>query len=340
MAEVAVQSDSDVHRVLKDISDLGLEKYTRDLDRRGYTVIPPEIASPNGLAERMLEACLDIAEQRNGVRPDLETGSTHANLGIETTATRRGKPGERKLRGRMPVMTDDVDSPVGDVMQCILVEDPVFEESLMNPVLIALSSYLCGYRMMLSGMGCWMKGPNKSPFNLHSDSPIPSPMAPQAVVCQCTYALTDYNRENGGVVIVPGSHKFCRHPTPDEASMKNGGNDLGVQIEAKAGSLIIWHGNTWHGAMNRTARGLRVSVTNFMVRPFIHALEDFSGNLPQEMLDRNSSRFALVTQHGVAQPRLNQEDGQMKTARANKYVSAHQKESETLARSGKNDWLN
>ncbi len=36
-------------------------------------MIPPEIATPNGLAERMLEAVLDVAERRNGERPDLET---------------------------------------------------------------------------------------------------------------------------------------------------------------------------------------------------------------------------------------------------------------------------
>ena len=30
----------------------------------------------------MLAACLDIAERRNGERPDMETGATHANLPI------------------------------------------------------------------------------------------------------------------------------------------------------------------------------------------------------------------------------------------------------------------
>ena len=78
---------------------LGLQTYVADLDARGYTVIPPEIATPNGLAERMLEAVLDIAERRNGERPDLETGSTHAHLGIETTSTRRAKG---RPKGRLP----------------------------------------------------------------------------------------------------------------------------------------------------------------------------------------------------------------------------------------------
>ena len=91
MAAVAITSETEVDRAWNEICRLGLQTYVADLDARGYTVIPPEIATPNGLAERMLEAVLDIAERRNGERPDLETGSTHAHLGIETTSTRRAE---------------------------------------------------------------------------------------------------------------------------------------------------------------------------------------------------------------------------------------------------------
>ena len=70
-------SDS-LEMVWEEIRSMGLETYIADLDAHGYTVIPPEIASPGDLAERMLTAALDVAERRNGVRPDLETGSTHA----------------------------------------------------------------------------------------------------------------------------------------------------------------------------------------------------------------------------------------------------------------------
>ena len=51
-------------------------------------------------------------------------------------------------------------------MQSIYWENPVFEESIMNPVLLAMATYLCGYGVILSAMGCWMKGPNYSNFNL------------------------------------------------------------------------------------------------------------------------------------------------------------------------------
>ena len=87
MAEAATTLESDRDRLWNEICDLGLETYIADLDAHGYTVIPPEIASPDGLAERMLEACLDIAERRNGERPDLETGSTRCATFVATRAS-------------------------------------------------------------------------------------------------------------------------------------------------------------------------------------------------------------------------------------------------------------
>jgi hypothetical protein len=324
MAEVVTaRAESGLDRAWNDICTLGLQTQIADLDARGYTVIPPEIASPNGLRERMLEAVLNIAERRNGERPDLETGATHANLPITTTA----KPRERgRLKGRMPTLTEDRDSPVGDVMKSMLLEDPVFEESLMNPALLAMASYLCGYNVVVSSMNCWMKGPNDSTFRLHTDTPLPSPLPNQALVCQCLYLLTDYNRLNGGTAFVPGSHKWCRQPTGQETLVGEGGNDQAVPIEAAAGSLLVWHGNTWHGAFNRVAPGLRVSVHNYMVRPFIRTREDLIGRMPQEVLDRNPSRFAILTQQGIPAGRVNQDDEQAKAAHAQKYNAAYEKE--------------
>ena len=104
MAETAARTDVGLDHMWKEINDLGLQPYIEHLDSNGYTVIPPEIANPNGLVERMLETCLDISERRNGERPDL-----------------------MRSKNRRP------DSPVGDTMKALLLEDPVFEEALDEP---------------------------------------------------------------------------------------------------------------------------------------------------------------------------------------------------------------
>ncbi len=324
MAVAIANSESGLDRVWNEICELGLQTYVADLDTHGYTVIPPEIASPNGLADRMLAACLDIAERRNGERPDMETGSTHANLPITPrgSSVKEGRP-----KGRMPLgQRDAPDSPVGDIMHSIFFEDEVFEDALMNPVLLAMATYLCGYSVVLSGMGCWMKGPNKSTFRLHTDTPLASPLPPQSMVCELMYVLTDFNRENGGTAFVPGSHRLCRNPDGREAIIGEGGNQDVVPVEAKAGSLVVWTGKTWHGSYNRTATGLRVSVPVYMVRPFIRTQENFIGRVPQEMLDRHPSRFAILMQQGVVPGYENPIDEAAKASYAEQFVSAYAEE--------------
>ncbi len=294
----------------REVREHGLEPYIADLDAHGYTVIPPEVASPDGLAERMLTAVLDVAERRNGVRPNLDTGDTHANF-----------------KGRFAAFSGaDGDSPIGDLMQSILLEDPVFEEALMNPVLLAMATYLCGYSVVLSSMGCFMKGPNVSTFTLHTDTPLPSPLPPQALVCNCTYVLTEFNRANGATAFVPGSHRWCRAPIGREAVVGGEhGNPAAVAVEAAPGSLVCWHGNTWHGAFNRTAPGLRASVPVYMSRPFIRTQEDLVGRIPEATLSRNPPRFAILTQQGISYGYASQEDSIERADRALKYSAAYAK---------------
>ncbi len=307
MTDANGNGQTNLDRAWAEIRELGLESYVADLDAHGYTIIPPAIATPNGLAERMLEAALDVSERRNGVRGDLENGSTHAGF-----------------KGRFASFApEDGDSPIGDLMQSLLFEDRVFEEALMNRVLLAMATYLCGYSVVLSSMGCFMKGPNQSTFSLHSDTPLPAPLPPQALVCNMTYALTDFNRENGSTAFVPGSHKWCRNPIGREAIVGEGGNEQAVAVECSAGSLLVWHGNTWHGAFNRTAPGLRVSVPVYMSRPFIRTQEGLIGKIPQEMLDRHPSRFAILTQQGILYGYESQDDSIARAERAGKFLAAY-----------------
>src|SRR5688572_25135644 len=95
---------------LAEVRRLGLEKNIAELDAYGFTVLPPEISGPPGLADRIRQAMLEVAERRSGVTPDVSTGETH-----------RDKP-----RG------------VGQHMYYLLLEGGVFEEALVNPAALAL----------------------------------------------------------------------------------------------------------------------------------------------------------------------------------------------------------
>ena len=280
-----VGPDPLVEKIWGEIRALDLESHIAELEVKGYTLIGPEIACPNGLAGRLLEASLDVAERRNGVRPNLLAQARQAPDHAEMFEGALG--------------AEEGDSPIGDLMQFVVLEGRVFEEALMNPVVLAMASYLCGYSSTLLTMACVVKGPNRTPLPLHADSLGTSPLQALATECNMTYALTDYSRENGATVFVPGSHKWCRQPLGEERNVLD--NPRAVPVDCPAGSLICWHGNTWHGALNRTAPGVRVSVIVDFVRKHIRPQENLHGKVPRKVLDRNPPRFAVLTHQGFPQ---------------------------------------
>ncbi len=309
VAESAAERSIDpLERVWQEVTELGLGSHVAELDTHGFTIIPPAIASPNGLADRLLTAVLDVAERRRGVRPDLETGSTHAGF------TGRYAEG-------------DGDSPWGDLLHSLIFEGEVFEEALMNPVLLAMTTYLCGYGMVLSSMQAFLKGPNRTSFGLHCDTLLPPPLPPQALICNATYVLTEFNRENGSTAFLPGSHKWCRGPQPYEAEIGEGGNPNVIAVEAEPGSMVVWHGNTWHGAFNRRASGLRVSIPVLMARPSMRTEEDLFGRAPKDVLERNSARFAYLVQQGIIFGFHSDESAERRVTKATDNVIAYSKES-------------
>ncbi|MGE0829347.1 MAG: phytanoyl-CoA dioxygenase family protein [Hyphomonadaceae bacterium] len=241
----------------EEIKALGLEKNIAELEVLGYTVVPPEKAAPKGFAARLREAILDVVERREGVRPDLTRNMENNGSGF----------------GRMA--------------NYMLLEAPVFQEAILNPIAMALTTYTVGVNAFCSTATAQLKGPgNSGDLELHSDNVlIPEPFPHYNQVCNVTWALTDYTRENGAICFVPGSHRYCRHPMAGEALQHR------VPIETPAGSLIFWGGNTWHGAFERTAPGTRVNILFAMFRAHLAPQEPYREDVTQEMLDRHPPRF-------------------------------------------------
>ena len=260
-AVAAVAEDLD--EVLGGLRALRLEAHAAELDAQGLTVVPPERTAPAGFAARLREAVLQLAERRPKAQ-------------LHTTA---GQAGETW-------------------MWRILFAGRVFEEALMNPAGLALVSHLLGNSAKLSSSSALIKNPAPGPakpLGLHSDNRgVPAPFAPYAQVAAVTWALTDYSLENGALGYLPGSHKLCRQPTPDESL------DAVVPVQAPAGSLIVWHGHTWHGPFPRTAPGLRISALFYFCREYMATQERYGDAVPPQLLARNPTRFRTLM--GLADP--------------------------------------
>jgi len=253
--------DTALGRITAELDRLDLGAAVAELDAHGLTVVPPERVDAPVTAMR--ERVLDLAEQRNGTRPDLASGATHTNVCYPT-------------------------------LYYFLFEDAIFEQWLLHPVQRVLVDYLLGEQCVLHATTVFMKGPTEPPvpglqLALHSDQQmLPDPFPSYAVIAGATLLLTEYTRENGAFAFVPGSHRAGRHPARGEAT------ERAVAVEAPAGSLLVHHGALWHGSFGRTTPGLRMGLAYAYSRMFVAPLEGFREHVTKEILDRNPPRFARL----------------------------------------------
>ncbi len=248
--------------LFREMRTLELDPHIAELDAFGFTVVPPEKVAPPEFQQRILDAILAVHERRSGQRID--------DLGNA----------EIKHKGAL--------------YHGMIFDDPIFEEMLMNPVVRALAHYLCGRSAVLSDFAGFLRSQGSQTLALHSDTAgAPPPLPEYAQVCNVTWIHTDYSRENGALSIVPGSHRLCRQPAPYESD--GYGDDALVKpiaIEAKAGSIVCWHGNTWHGAWDRQVPGVRVNTIIYFCRSYMRPLVDFAARASEDALARHPPEFA------------------------------------------------
>lgn len=252
----------DLNDIYQDIRTLGLESNLAELEAYGFTVV--EDALTQDETDYFRNRILEITEERIGKPLDLENETDYKDLGF---------------------------------IPYLLYKDPAFKKSVINPKTLTLITYLLGKRRILSSLGCHLKGPGGQGLLLHSDTGngVPDPFPPYSQVANCNYALTDYTEENGALAMVPGSHRMARQPTAGEKGLTgNERNPHVIPIEVRAGSAIVWHGNTWHGSFPRAKPGLRVNLSNFYCREYIQPQEDYRNTVPADFLDDADSELASL----------------------------------------------
>lgn len=116
--------------------------------------------------------------------------------------------------------------------------------------------------------------------------------------CNATWTLTEYTKDNGALAYVPGSHR-SQQPYPGPGSA-----DLAIPVECPKGSVIIWHGATWHGAYPRLNPGVRLAVTPYYCHRVITTQEQLFATTTQEEIEAcdDPETFARLTWQHDSEP--------------------------------------
>lgn len=212
---------------------------------------------------------------------------------------------EKKLNRSIDLENEDSDDLQGvSLASYLLFEDRVFEEIAQSERPLALIYYLLGRSALLSSMTCHFKASGGAPLALHSDNGngIPAPYSMISQVANVNYALTDYSKEQGALAIVPGSHRLCRSPQPQETILAGERcNPNAVAMDLQPGDCVVWHGNTWHGSFIRETPGIRVNLAVYFCRQYIVTQEKFNEYVPQEFLTRHQGNERLLDLLGQKQ---------------------------------------
>ena len=251
----------------KRIRELGLEENIFELDSYGFTVVPPDKVADQAFFERMRSTVLRICKERTGIDFDLNSNGSFGDY--------KAQP---QTDGQF-------------LLFYLLMADCVFEEWVLNPTLYSLIDYLMRGQQQISSITSFVKWKGeRETLGLHTDCPPDRDGRLPACsdVANAAYCLTDYTLENGAIAMVPGSHLYCRQPRRGE------GEDSAIPVEAEAGSLIVWHGNTWHGAFEKKTDGLRLNVTTYHCHRRLKNQENYQWRVTEEMLKRNPPEFARL----------------------------------------------
>ena len=262
-------------RLAPEIHELGLEEYVLQLEVDGLAVVPPDV---HGVSEEQMDELagwlLRRAEEIVGCPFDLDDGPAAPVEFVDPDHVLAELAGET-----------DPQAPSQFLIQQLCSGDRMFRDLAVNPVAVALIRHMIGstatrfssHNAFIKWQGEYGYGPN---LGLHCDQlAVPLPWGRNALTANTNWCLTDYTYEGGALAYVPGSHRRMTPPTFSDAVKR------AVPCEVPKGSLLVFHGATWHGAFPKQTPGMRLSIANYYRHLMVLPQEEFRNSFDRGLAE-------------------------------------------------------
>ena len=137
------------------------------------------------------------------------------------------------------------------------------ESSVLDPI-----EALLGPRVKISFTTATISFPNNPragwhadwPFNQNNAGHIDAPYPDTPMHVTTLWMLSPFSAENGGTLIVPGSHRSPNNPTGDNGVDPLEPYATEMNVSGSAGSVLIMDSRTWHAAAPNNTNEPRVAV--------------------------------------------------------------------------------
>ena len=167
--------------------------------------------------------------------------------------------------------------------------DPKFVQA--GPLIEQLNNEILGPGYYAYSFAANVARPHCYPQTLHQDSgaigPIQTPHMP--VLVNTVYIMEDLNEVNGGTLVIPGSHTILsrqKYPTDPIGKLPPA-----INIEAKAGTIMLTDGRLLHGTGVNHTDNWRYIMTQANVKPFMKQQENWQLAVAPEVLKSASPKL-------------------------------------------------
>lgn len=154
----------------------------------------------------------------------------------------------------------------------LLDQDPVFAKAVAAPSLLTLVETMLGRGFVFSQLSASRRRASKGSLDLHADNSwFPAPFPEWQIMATACFVTDEFSLESGATLVMPGTHKLRRHPTPEEQAERRDARP----IIAPKGAIALWNGAVWHGNYPRQLPGERVVLHMTYTRIGMHPIENY-----------------------------------------------------------------
>lgn len=200
-----------------------------------------------------------------------------------------------------PYGRDDFEGHKTRRIYALFAKTRTLDDAALHPIVLAALDRALGYYQLSAPTGIEI-GPGENAQPLHPDDAIyPLERPHQEIAVNAMWPLCDFTRENGGTVLVPGSHKWANEfPGPDVAK---------ITIEMPAGSLLIYSGNLWHGGGANHTDQPRLGVVLHYSASWLRPVENHVLAVPQDVVRELPERLQELLGYNISPPFIGYVDG-------------------------------
>ena len=177
-----------------------------------------------------------------------------------------------------------------------------FDRLIEDDVVFAVAEALLGADFLLTAALAINLGPEETAQNLHYDElfyGLPRPR--NAVSLSTLWAIDDFSADNGGTLMVPGSHRWGDE-RPDAYT------DV-VPLEMPAGSVAIYPGTFWHAGGANVTDAFRLGISIQYCVSWARQQESYLLEFPPERARELSPRLRALLGYSIGPAFMGHVDG-------------------------------